>query len=325
MKILIVGGGPAGATAARFLAKEFDVTLIQDKKDFNKPCGGGIKTKIFEEFELDKSIIKHQLSKIYMKHKDRNIPIYLHGDNLSIVSRKDFDSHLRKKAEEAGAKIYYGKLKKIEENTAFIKIDNLMFKFNFDILIAADGVNSTTRKLLKLPPIPYVLTYYALIDKKIDTCYFYFDKEVAGDYYAWEFPQGDKTHIGTANKKEFLKFCKRLNITPPKLKGYKIPLWKEDIIYQHNNIYFVGDAAGQVMPLSFEGIYYAMHSAKILANSIIKSLDYKTEWNNRFLKEFKLLKSFQNLMKRDFSRDFMINIQKLSFVRNLSVKLWLGD
>jgi geranylgeranyl reductase len=31
MKILIIGGGPAGATAARLLANKFDVTLIQDK------------------------------------------------------------------------------------------------------------------------------------------------------------------------------------------------------------------------------------------------------------------------------------------------------
>jgi len=48
MKILIIGGGPAGSVAAINLAKHFDVTLIQDKK-WDKPCGGGVKRKILKK------------------------------------------------------------------------------------------------------------------------------------------------------------------------------------------------------------------------------------------------------------------------------------
>ena len=58
-----------------------------------------------------------------------------------------------------------------------------------------------------------------------------------------------------------------------------------NIIIQKENVYFVGDAAGQVMPLSFEGIYYAIKSAKILANSIKNNLNYEKEWNKHYLKK----------------------------------------
>lgn len=324
MRVLVVGGGPAGSTAARFLAKKFDVTLIQDKKDFDKPCGGGVKTKIFNQFNLDTNLIKHKLSHVYMVYKNKKIKIPLKGENLSIVLRKEFDKHLRELAQKEGVKLYYGKLKDIQNNTAIIKIDNLIFKFKFDILIAADGVNSTTRKILNLPLVPSTITHYATVNNKIDTCYFYFDKKVAGNFYAWTFPHNNQTHIGTVTKEEFQNLVKTLNLKINKIQGYKIPLWQEDIIYQKENIFFVGDAAGQVMPLSFEGIYYAMHSAKILADSIIKNLDYKEEWNERFLKEFRFLKKMQYFMANNLLRDLIINLQQIPFIKNSSVNLWLG-
>jgi geranylgeranyl reductase len=322
MKILIIGGGPAGATAARLLAKNFDVTLIQDK-NWDKPCGGGVKSKIFDEMDIPKSLIRDKLSYIYMIYKNEKIKLDLKGENLSIVLREEFDKALRELAVKNGAKLYYGRFKGFEEKKAVIEINKEKLLFEYDILIAADGVNSTVRKALNLPSIPKTITHYARIDKQIDTCKFYFDEELGGKYYAWEFPHLNKTHIGSVDKKSFDNFCKYLKINV-KPNGYFIPTWQESIVIQKDNIFFVGDAAGQVMPMSFEGIYYAIKSAEILANSIINNLNYEYEWNKRFLKEFKFMKFIEKINQTKL-RALMIKLHKFKFMRNFSVNMWLHN
>jgi len=324
VKIVIIGGGPAGSTAARKLAPFYHVTLIQDKLDFDKPCGGGIKTKAFKEFDIPNKLIKHSLDHVIMKYKNTTVKVDLNGKNLSIVKRDEFDKKLRDLAQQAGAKIIYGRFKTVKNNKAIIKTDNSILNLDYDILIAADGVNSTVRKALNLPKIPATITHYARIDQyKVQTCEFFFDFDIGGEYYAWAFPHENLTHIGTVSRGNFENLCRYLNVKA-KPKGYKIPTWQENIIIQKNNVYFVGDAAGQVMPLSFEGIYYAIKSADLLANCILENKNYPNEWNKRFFKEFSLMKKLEALNKT-FIRGFVVKAHKLKLIQKFSVKMWLGE
>jgi geranylgeranyl reductase len=323
VKIAVIGGGPAGATAARFLAPYHSVTLIQDRHDFDKPCGGGVKTKIFDEFNIPKHLIKHSLDHVYMIYKNDKIKIDLKGKNLSIIKRAEFDRELRNLAAEAGAEIIYGRFKKLNGKKAVIKTKDGETDLEYDILIAADGVNSTVRKILNLPKIPSTLTHYARTDAcRVETCEFFFDFDTGGEYYAWAFPHENQTHIGAVERKNFDSLCEYLNLSL-KPKGYKIPVWQKNITVQKENIFFVGDAAGQVMPLSFEGIYYAVCSARILAWSVINSKDYQTEWEKRFLKEFSFMKKMEFLNKT-FIRGIAVRAHRFKAIQNFSVKMWLG-
>jgi len=323
MKVLIIGGGPAGATAARLLTKNHDVTLIQDRI-WDKPCGGGVKSKVFDEFGLDKNLIKHLQDKVYMIYRGEKIEMPLKGKNLAIIKRKEFDEHLRNLAKKQGAKIIFGRFKRFEENRAVVDINGEKVRFEFDILIAADGVNSTVRKALNLPDIPKTITHYAKTDEyKTEYCEFFFDENIGGKYYAWAFPHEKQTHIGTVSKENFDYLCKYLNVNV-KPKGYFIPTWQKNIQIQKDNVFFVGDAAGHVMPLSFEGIYYAIKSAEILARSVNEGLDYKTEWNKRFLKDFTLMKTLEKINKTPI-RKFIVKAHKLETVKNFSVSLWLKE
>jgi len=316
MKIVVIGGGPAGSIVSRLLASKFNVTLIQDKK-WTKPCGGGTKTKIFNEYNLSSKLIKEKFNSIQIIYKNKHINVDILGENLSIVFRNEFDEYLRNEAQKSGVKLIYDKLIDIKENKAILKNQTI----NFDILIAADGVNSIVRKILSLPPIEKVLTHYATINKKTKKPIFYFDRQYGGNFYAWEFPHQNQTHIGS-DASTFKHFKKHLNIITNN-KGYFIPSWQENIIIQKENIYFVGDSAGQVMPLTFEGIYYAIKSAEILANSIINNLDYKTEWNKKFLKQFKFMKTLETAMKNNTLKNILMFSFKFKIIQNFSVKLWL--
>jgi flavin-dependent dehydrogenase len=50
--ILVVGAGPAGATAARTLAAAGVPVHLLDRSSFprNKPCGGGISARVLTRF-----------------------------------------------------------------------------------------------------------------------------------------------------------------------------------------------------------------------------------------------------------------------------------
>jgi len=314
MKIVIVGGGIAGSMSAIFLSKHYDVTLIQDKK-WDKPCGGGTRIDVFDRFDFDKSLIKNKMSYVNLKYHNHTQKIDLNNELVTVI-REEFDENLRQKAVKNGVKLVYDKFKNIENNKVITKNST----FEYDILIGADGVHSSVRKALKLEKIPSILTFYNRVDKQSNICEFIFDEDKASREYAWIFPHDKQTHIGNVNKYEFKKLCEELNVDI-KAKGYHIPKWNENIVIQKDNVYFVGDAAGQVMPLTFEGIFYAIYSAKVLSNSIINNLNYKKEWNRAFLTKFRFMKILEKVNNSKF-RPLLMNVQKLSFVNKWSVNLW---
>ena len=50
--VVVVGGGPAGATAANDLALQGLNVLILDRQGRTKPCGGAIPPRLIKDFEI---------------------------------------------------------------------------------------------------------------------------------------------------------------------------------------------------------------------------------------------------------------------------------
>ena len=51
--VVVIGGGPAGATAARYLSRHGGrVALVEKDLNYAKPCGGGVPSTAFEEFGI---------------------------------------------------------------------------------------------------------------------------------------------------------------------------------------------------------------------------------------------------------------------------------
>ncbi|RYE83379.1 MAG: FAD-dependent oxidoreductase, partial [Hyphomicrobiales bacterium] len=50
--VVVVGGGPAGATAAETLARGGRRVLLVDRAGRIKPCGGAIPTRLIRDFAI---------------------------------------------------------------------------------------------------------------------------------------------------------------------------------------------------------------------------------------------------------------------------------
>lgn len=335
--ILVIGGGPAGATTAKYLAKSgIDTILVQRNFSFKKPCGGGIRMDAFDEFEIDKTLITKSIKTIALVHKELRVEVDISKTPIAIVDRVAFDMHLREEAQNAGVKLYEATFINLEINDDYIistiKENDKYIKIKSNYLVAADGVNSKIRKLVNNDEVSASLTNYTdLLSTTYDICEFHFGKEVAGNSYAWAFPHASGSNIGIVeanSEKSMTTLLQNLNIQEKsKVLGYKIPHFKDTIFYKRR-VFFVGDSASQVLPFTYEGIYYAMSSAKILADVIINKEApqmYEKNWNQKYYKKFNTLLKLQNLfLQNNFTIRIMMSIYENRYIQEQMVKLWLG-
>jgi len=338
-KILIVGGGPAGATAAAVLAQNgADCLLLEKNRSRTKPCGGGLAVSAFEEFDLPKGPIKNTVQSLrIISPRGEKVDIFLKDHRLAIVDRKEFDEVLRRKAESQGARILEGEfLRVLPDKKCLIEalFENEKVQIDSEYLIAADGVNSRVRASLGIKPTQSLLTYSEkLSDPLIDRCEFWFGAAHAPRSYSWIFPAAEGLSIGTAAfeprrlKALLQNFKDRAGLlSSGKKKVYPIPVW-DGKLYHLKNILFAGDAAGQVMPLSYEGIYYAMKSGELASRAILEEKIglYKKMWKSRFQKRFLMLKKLESFfLKNDALAEKMVHLHRIPEVQAASLMIWLG-
>ena len=157
--LVIVGAGPAGASAAIHIAnRDPDLarrTLVIDKAIFPRPklCGGGVTTHADEllgrlRVKLDVSSFPiHAIRFVYndasFTFRQRNI--------FRVVCREEFDVALMRVARERGVEIREGEsLIELRRDERGVQIETTRGSYRAKILIGADGANSVVRKKLGL-------------------------------------------------------------------------------------------------------------------------------------------------------------------------------
>jgi geranylgeranyl reductase len=338
-KVLVVGGGPAGAIGAKTLAEwGVEVILLERNFLFEKPCGGGIPLSAFDEFGITKGVIKREVKNIrIISPVGEKIDIALSGGSLGIVARGEFDRALRNDAEKKGVQVIEGEFTGIttgyKEHRAEAIIRGLKTEITAEYVIAADGVNSRVRSALGLRPPKTLVTFSEKI-KGMDTecCEFWFGASHAPGSYSWVFPAPEGISSGTGSSEPgkilalYKVFREKRGITlEGRKRVYKIPIWEGDL-YNKNNIIFAGDAAGQVLPLNYEGIYYAMKAGVFAARAIIegRASNYKKMWKYSFQKKFSLMDRLRRYFLRDDSAmEKLVALHRRPEVQEASMRLWL--
>ena len=338
-KVLVVGGGPAGSTAASFLAKNgIEVVLLERNLAFVKPCGGAVPLSAFEELCIPRALIKKEVNSIrIISPKGKRLDIGLREGNLAIVARGEFDRSLRNSAEKQGARVMEGEFIRIinRKKTYSVEaiIDGAKAEIISDYVVAADGVNSKVRTSLGIRPSRAFFTVSEFIEGvETEVCEFWFGSCHAPGSYSWVFPAVDGISAGTGSSKPgeinvlFERFRERRGITVRGLKRiYRIPRWDGNL-YNKEKVIFVGDSAGLVMPLIYEGIYYAMKSGEFAAGAIVeKKVDnYKKIWKARFQKRYRLMDRLRDyFLKDDASAERLFSLHRRPEILEASLRLWI--
>src|SRR5512145_853810 len=102
--VVVVGGGPSGATAASVLARQGRSVLLLDREGRIKPCGGAIPPRLIRDFDIPDSLLVARIRCARMvAPSDARVDIPIEGGFVGMVDRGPFDEWLRERAAMAGA------------------------------------------------------------------------------------------------------------------------------------------------------------------------------------------------------------------------------
>merc|ERR1719428_890234 len=114
IRVAVVGGGPAGASAAEIFAEEpnIETVFFERKMDNCKPCGGAIPLCMIDEFDLPEYIIDRQVNRMKMISPS-NVEVDIGStlkpnEYIGMTRREVLDDFLRKRAEEKGTNVING-------------------------------------------------------------------------------------------------------------------------------------------------------------------------------------------------------------------------
>ncbi|TPG38300.1 geranylgeranyl diphosphate reductase [Sphingomonas koreensis] len=298
--VVVVGGGPSGATAATDLAAKGRRVLLLDRAGRIKPCGGAIPPRLIRDFAIpDHLLVGRATSARMIAPSDRSVDMPVGDGFVGMVDRDSFDEWLRARAASTGAERRTGTFERIErddDGCAVVVYTEVRggaeIRVRTKSVIGADGARSgVARAVLKgADRVPCVFAYHEVIrspalgDPAFDRsrCDVVYQGEFSPDFYAWVFPHGDTASIGvgSANKgfalrdsvarlraKNGLDGCETI-----RREGAPIPLKPLKRWDNGRDIVVAGDAAGVVAPASGEGIYYAMTGGRCAAEAVDRFL-----------------------------------------------------
>ncbi len=303
--VVVIGGGPAGATAANELARSGHSVLLLDRAGRVKPCGGAIPPRLIKDFAIpDHLLVARAQSARMVSPANKRVDIPIDNGFVGMVNREEFDEWLRERAVASGAVRRSGSFDRLSRDGDGVSVvhfharqhhrhgEGMACRVRARTVIGADGARSEVARqaVPGAEKTKYVFAYHEIIRKPsippagydATRCDVFYQSPLSPDFYGWVFPHGDTLSIGTGSAdKGFslrgavgqlrqsvgLHGAETLRREGAPIPMKPLPRWDNG-----RDVVLAGDAAGVVAPASGEGIYYAMVGGELAALAVAELL-----------------------------------------------------
>ncbi len=304
--VVVVGGGPAGATAAHTLAQRGHSVLLLDRAGRIKPCGGAIPPRLIKDYAIpDHLLVAKARSARMIAPSAHAVDIPIDNGFVGMVDRADFDEWLRVRAADAGAVRRIGTFEKLSRDADGVSVVHYQARAHSQrgegtpasvrarTIIGADGAKSQVARQAGVPgavDTQYVFAYHEIVKAPAikpagydgTRCDVYYQGKLSPDFYGWVFPHGETLSIGTGSADKGFSLRNAVGVLRDtsglgqaevlRREGAPLPMKPLKRWDNGRDVVLAGDAAGVVAPASGEGIYYAMYGGELAAHAVEKLL-----------------------------------------------------
>ena len=322
-RVAVLGGGPAGASAAERLAEAgLETIVIDEKLAWEKPCGGGLTFKAYSQypFLLNNDTPKKLVTDTYLAAPRAGAACMRLSQPLLVYSRYDLNRMLLDRAERAGAQLEKTRVLDIARTGSGWSLKTRNGTIDTDFCIVATGARNPLRSVgtqWTASDTMYALGYYVPTEQ--DHIDIQFLPNLEG--YIWVFPRCGHLSVGICGKGEPAQSLrlrlerymdeKGIAYKDASFYGHMLPSlettgWKKNRVAGDGWL-AVGDAGGLVDPITGEGLYYAIRSGDLASQVVLNERHSVCEKADAYCA----------LLRRDFAAD-------LEFGASLAKRVFLG-
>ncbi len=292
---VVVGAGPAGATAAHVLALGGASVLVLERAQVPraKVCGGGVLRRALDHAPSADAVVPAdrvvRAVELHVAGVGRSHVVERAEPLVFLTMRDRFDAGLLAGATRAGAEVWTGcAFLGLDDRGAGLVVRSERGAVGARYVVGADGALGSVARCAgwsapargaaalewEVPADPATIEHFGSSVR--------FDLGLPVHGYAWVFPKREHLSIGVLTMRReraqlprvLASYLKELGLPLPqdvRPRGFPIPCFGRRGGVARGAVLLVGDAAGLADPITAEGISPAVRSGRLAATAILET------------------------------------------------------